>query len=460
MRNRIIIDTYSFLLAPLFPNSYNIASMKKSSSFPKEEQNSQRSVKKQLFVSLSVLFLIAATTILVILYGKGYRLFVQHGEPTISKTGILNLSSSPTGAQVYIDGHLTTATNNTVNLTPGTYTVTIVKDGYLAWKKDFQIQKEVVSNADATLFPQAPNLQSISTFGIKSAIIDPTGTKLAFNIASRSARQNGIYVYDMTSRNFPILAGQSSTTQIVDDTVDKFSEAKIAWSPDGKQIIASISATTNSSPTYYLLNTDSFNQTPQDITAVYQQTLALWKQQRKDKEAAQLKSLKPAVQAFAKKNFNILSWSPDDNKILYQASQSAVMPVFKKPRLIGKNYLYERRNLQKGAIYVYNISDDFNSRVLAPMKKVCTIDDPSCNCDEFNTCKQPLTWFPDSTHLLYVNNKRINVVEDDGSNMTTLYAGPFVDHYVFPWPDGSKLVILTNISNPNLPPTLYSIGLQ
>lgn len=425
-----------------------------------EEMPPQGIVKKQVFISLSVLILIFIVTVLVILYGKGYRLFVQHGQPEVTKTGILNLSSDPTGAQVYINGHLTTATNNSLNLTPGKYTVKIAKDGYLDWQKDFEIKKEVVSNAIATLFPKAPNLQSISTFGIKSAIIDPTGTKLAFNIASSSARQNGIYVYDMTSRSFPILAGQSNTTQIVDDTTDTFSEAKIAWSPDGKQIIASIVPPGSSSPTYYLLAADSLNQTPQDITAIYQNTLDLWQQQRKDKETAQIKSLKPAVQHFAKTYFKILSWSPDGNELLYQASTSAQMPVFLKPRRIGDNNLYERRDLEKGALYVYNIVEDFNTRVLAPMDTVCTIGEPNCNCDEFTKCPPPLTWFPDSSHLLYVHDNKITVIEDDGSNMMTLYAGPFIDHYVFPWPDGSKLVILTNLNNNAVPPTLYSIGLK
>jgi hypothetical protein len=421
--------------------------------------SSQRSVKKQVFISISILLLIIITTVLVILYGKGYRIFVQHGEPTITKTGILNLSSDPTAAQVFIDGHLTTATNNSLNLTPGIYSVTIVKDGYLPWKKDFQIKKEVVSDAFATLYPQAPSLQSISTFGIHSAIIDPTGTKLAFIIASSSALKNGIYVYDMTSNSFPILAGQSSTTQIVNDTTDKFSEAKISWSPDGTQILASITEQ-DGSITYYLLNTDSSNQTPQDITAIYQNTIDLWQQQITDKETAQIKSLKPAIQKFAKKNFNIISWSPDGDKILYQASSSATMPIFQKPRLIGQNYLYEQRLLEKGGVYVYDINDDFNTRILEPIGNVCTTDDPSCNCAEYNVCPAPLTWLPDSSHLLYIQNRQINVIEDDGSNMTTLYAGPFLDHYVFPWPDGSKIVILTNLNSPNLQPTLYSIGLK
>src|SRR5579864_1602844 len=139
-----------------------------------EQATHQHSVKKQLFISASILLLLILTTILVIMYGKGYRLFIQHGQPTISNTGILNLSSDPTAAQVFINGHLTTATNNNLNLTPGKYNITIVKNGYLPWKKDFEIKREVVSNADATLYPQAPSLQSISTFGIQSVMIDPT----------------------------------------------------------------------------------------------------------------------------------------------------------------------------------------------------------------------------------------------------------------------------------------------
>jgi PEGA domain-containing protein len=423
-------------------------------------ETGRRSNKKQIAISLSVLLLIVITTILVIMYGNGYRIFVQHGQPTVSNTGILNLSSDPTAAQVFIDGHLTTATNNNLNLTPAKYNVTIVKDGYLPWKKDFEIKRGLVSYADATLYPVAPSLQSISTFGIQSAIMDPTGTKLAFNIASNSAHENGIYVYDMTSRSFPILAGQSSTTQIADDTTDKFSQAKITWSPDGTQILATIKDPASETLTYYLLSATNFNQTPQDITAIYQSTLTTWQQQRKNKQEAQIKSLKPNVQKFARKNFRILSWSPDDTNILYQASASATMPIFQKPRLIGDNYLYEQRDLEKGGIYVYNIAEDYNTRVLEPISTVCTIDDPMCNCDQLTTCSAPLTWLPDSTHLLYVNDRKINVIEDDGSNMTTLYAGPFVDHYVFPWPDGSKIVILTNLNSPTLPPTLYSIGLK
>jgi len=453
-----------------------------NSSMPSVLDNSpvieKSSTKKQLVFSFTLLTFLVLATIFAILYARGYRLLVSKGSPTVSKTGILNVTSAPNSAQVYIDGHLTGTTASTINLPPNKYTVKVTKDGYYDWQKDVQIQTEVVTSIDALLFPNSPTLQSISTFGVEQALVDPSGSKLAFKIASQSARKNGIYVFNMTSRNLPILAGQSSSTQIVDDTVDNFSGSLLTWSPDGTQLLASISATIdNSNPdqalspsvlrsstgssTYYLLKTDSFNDTPQDVTATISDLFDTWKNQRLDKEQALIKSLKPKVQQFSRDNFHILSWSPDETKILYQASQSAQMPIFITPRRIGNNLLYERRDLKKGAIYVYDITEDINTRIVDTIDQICTETDSSC-ISSANPPLQlnPFTWFPDSGHLVYVNNHKIQIIEDDGSNMTTIYAGPFIGNYVYPWPDGSKIVILTNLNNPSVSPTLYTIGLK
>lgn len=410
----------------------------------------RRSIKKQVLLSAIVLLILLLATTMVVLYGRGYRLGFQKSGPQLSKTGTLQAKSTPTGAQVYIDGHLTKATDNDIILTPGKYTVRISKDGYNDWQKDVQIEREIVSSANALLFPKAPTLQSISTLGVESAVIDPTGTKIAFRIASNSAKKNGIYIFEMTNRPFPVLVGQNGSTQIVDETIDTFSQAKLTWSPDGKQILASIPL--GESSTYYLLKSDGFNATPQNVTLTVQTVLDSWEELRLDKQTARLKSLKTPVQKFARENFRILAFSPDDRKILYQASTSAEMPVFLKPRIIGNNLLYERRDLKEGAIYVYDSKEDVNTRIID------TVDE---QCSELTTdCPRSFTWFPDSEHLVYVHDKRIDIVDDDGANMTTIYAGPFVDHYVYPWPDGSKIVVLTNLGNSNTLPTLYTIGLK
>lgn len=410
--------------------------------------------KHYLLSGIIFLFLILAT-IVVILYGEGYRFGLAGGTPQLSKTGLLVATSLPNGAQVFIDGHLTTATDSTLNLAPGTYDVKIYKEGYFAWEKQLVVKQEVVTNANALLLPVAPKLESVATVNVLNPVLDPSGTKLAFEVASESARKNGIYVLDMGSSIVPIPSLQSPTTQIVDDTLDTFSQAHLTWSPDSSELIASISSQTepNQTPTTYLLKTNTFNDTPQDITAVLPATLNVWKQQIAKQQKQTLQGLKPKLLSMMKKHFQIVSWSPDQTNILYIASDSATLPLIIKPRLLGIDTLVESRTIKQGGVYVYDTKNDLNIKILD------SAPDTSC-LDPETLCRFPLMWYPDSKHLIYVNNKQISVMDYDGTNDKVVYAGPFVDHYVFPWPNGAQIVILTNLGNPETSPTLYTVGLQ
>src|SRR5579872_7108835 len=179
-------------------------------------------LSKQLIIPLCIAVFLVIATVLVVLYAKGYRLGFDKGQPSFGVTGQLVLKSVPDGASVYINGHLTTATNNTIDLTPGDYEVKIAKEGYFPWQKSLNIQKEIVTSINAILFPNAPlTLSAITQFGALNPVIDPTQTKIAYVIASQSAQVNGIYVLDITSR--PLLNLQSGSTQLVDDTQGNFS---------------------------------------------------------------------------------------------------------------------------------------------------------------------------------------------------------------------------------------------
>jgi hypothetical protein len=411
-------------------------------------------IKRQFVLTFFLLFFLVAVTTAIVLYANGYRFSLSPQNAGISKTGILNASSTPKGAQVYIDGHLTSATDNAINLIPGKYEVTIAKDGYNPWKKDVQIQEQLVSEADATLFPSAPSLQSISSISVDSPVLDPSGTKVAFRVASQSATKNGIYVLDMSTRSFPVLLAQSASTQIVTDTTDSFSTAHLSWSPDGTQVLASIpSQIASGAATTYLLQANTLNSTPRDVTATLSSITNDWQTKLSDKKTARLASFSPRVQKMIAENMKILAFSPDDTKILYEASQSATLPVIIQPRRIGNNLLYETREVKKGSIYVFDLREDINTKVSDTAPAV------ACG-DEMPDCVYPLSWMPDSEHLLLVQDKKISIMEDDGSNLTLVYAGPFVEPYVYPWPDGSKLVVVTNLNNLTIPPTLYTISLR
>ncbi len=395
--------------------------------------------RKQLFISLGIILFLVIGTILVILYGKGYRFSPDRG---IAGTGLLVTTSIPNGASVYIDGHLTTATDNTINLAPGWYTIKIAKDGYFPWEKKIHVQAEIVAKAEALLFPTAPKLESITSSGAQNPLIDPSHTRIAYIVASQSARKNGIYVLAMNAN--PLLAFQGAATQIADDTVDIFTNSTYKWSPDSQEILATIPSET--SETTYLLKTNTFNQAPVDVTATLQATQNAWEKDQLEKEKARLATIKKPVRSMLTKNFTIFAWSPDNLKILYQASESATLPIIIKPRLVGTNNTPEERNIQKDKLYVYDILEDRNYQIDLPQPE-----------EQKNTS---FNWLPDSKHLVWVHNKKIDIMEYDGTNITTVYAGPFDPQYVFPWATGTKIVILTNLENALSSPNLYTIELR
>lgn len=395
-------------------------------------------MKRQLLISALIVVALVALTSFFILYARGFRFDFNGGRPDLSGTGLLVATSNPDGAQVFINGHLTTATDNTINLAPGEYEVKIFKEGYFPWEKKLIVKEEVVTKADALLFPTAPKLESLTNTGVSNPVIDPSGTRLAYTVASQAARRNGAYALDMSVR--PILTLQSASTQLADDISDLFSQSKLSWSPNGTEIMATISGVRNST---YLLSTSGFNQNPQDVSQTLPTVNATWSRQKAEIEKARTDGLPKKLRGVLNGHFNIISWSPDNTRILYEATISADLPIVISPRLVGVDSTPEDRKLKKGAVYVYDVKEDKNYKIL----------------DEKDAENLP-KWFPDSKHLIYVSDQKIDIMEYDAQNKTTVYAGPFVNGFVFPWADTSRIVILTNLGNPSLVPNLYTISLR
>ena len=122
---------------------------------------------------LSTFIIVGIFGVVAILYARGFRL--QNNKDTIAlgPTGLLVANSDPTGAQVFVEGELKTATDNSISLPPGTYNVTIKKEGFLGWEKDITIEKEAVTQVDAFLVSAAPSLTAL-TF---SGAINPTASE-------------------------------------------------------------------------------------------------------------------------------------------------------------------------------------------------------------------------------------------------------------------------------------------
>lgn len=397
-------------------------------------------MKKVVISSILVTLFILSATVLAILYAKGYRLGIQKGHTIIEGTGILTVNSIPQGAKVYIDGNLTTATNNQINLEPGTYKVSITKEGYFSWEKTLIIKKEMVTEADALLFPKTPKLEPVTISGVNNLVKDSSGTVLAYTVASSSARTNGVYILNMNSR--PLLPTSGLTTQVADSTTYDLSFANLTFSPDSDQLLASTAGTLASS--YYLLSSKSMNNTPQNVTVTLPQIRQEWQSEITLKAKKTVEALPKKVQPLVKAYFTDIQVSPDQSKIFYIAAVDGKLPITISPRLPDLNSTPETRDIKAGNAYVYDVKEDRNYLIYAKKDGAILPD---------------FIWFPDSMHLVFIQDRQIKVVESDGLNITTIYAGPFDDHFVAIWPDGSNLVISTNFNNPGVPSNLYRMSL-
>lgn len=455
----------------------------------------------RLTIFIATLAFISAGTYLMIRYAQGYR-------PTktgaIKGTGLLSANSYPTGAQVYINDKLTTATDNTLNLDPGSYLVSIKKDGYHTWSKNLAITAELVTSTNAQLFPANPSLDPLSYSGALNLVPSPDGTQLAFAVASASAiGKNGLYLQDLTSS--PLSLNKTARQIARTEPNFDFATSTYTWSPNGSELLISFP-----NDLHLLLDTSRFNEitTLTDVSLKLPQILSEWELELARAEQTRLLTLPDEVAQVASGSAINLYFSPNGERLLYQATASLTLPDNLIPPIPSRSTQPESRTIQPGSWYVYDLIEDKNflvsdgvlpSPIASPKSKNLPtvtftaakhlllsdfsakipaelISSPSAfrTLQQGYSVSQTLTlfnaqysslfagnvqWYPDSAHLIITRDGGIDLLEYDGTNRVTIYAGPMDPSFVYPWPDGSRLITRIQFS-PDTIPNLYTIKLK
>jgi len=161
-----------------------------------------KTYQKILVALLGILFIIVGT-LAAVRWAKGYRFNFGEKGPELTGTGLLVAGSDPKGAQVYVNGKLTTATDDTLNLPSGSYEVEIKKDGFLPWKKTLEVTAELVTQTTAKLFPSVPNLTPLTFTGASQPLPSPDGQKIVYRVAEAdNEAKNGLWILELAERLF------------------------------------------------------------------------------------------------------------------------------------------------------------------------------------------------------------------------------------------------------------------
>ena len=391
----------------------------------------------RLIFFFSSLVGILVIAFLVIKLAQGYRPDISRR--TLRPTGLLVATSIPDGAQLWLDGKLTSATNTTLNLSPDEYQVEIKKDGFSSWKKKLKIEKELVTKTDAYLFSTFPDFKALTFTGAANPSLSPDGQKVVFAVSGASAGKNGLWILDLADRPLGL---SREPRQIIQSALKgrDFAKGEYQWSPDSKQILVTLSLS-KSKEENFLLDSDRLNPATDliDVTDNLVGIKQRWQQEEKIRQDAQLSKLPPKLLETIDSRVADIQFSPDETKILYTATASASIPQGIISPLPASSTQPESRNLEPGKVYVYDLKEDKNFSI--------------------GNYSPKASWFPTSKHIFLVQKDKISIIEYDGTNLVDVYSGPFENSFAFPFPAGNRLLVLTSIGK-DTPPNLYAISLR
>jgi len=385
---------------------------------------------------------VAALTFLISLLIRGYRPNWKQRQLKLLPNGLLVAKSYPDGAGVFINGKLATATNDTLNLPPKKYQIKIEKDGFLPWQKELTIKKEVVGQTNAVLFLSAPDLRPLTNTGAVNPIFSPNGTKIIYAVTKASSpRKNGIWLLDLSSA-LPLTRANTKQLTGPMEKID-WEKSHFVWSPDNKSVILIEKKKLQVSKAY-LINTDRFTPPEQLNDVSYQLSLILrqWQNEEKEELKNKLKKLPEQLVKIATESASLISFSPDEKRFFYLATESAKIAENLIPHPPARSTQPEERGIKPNNIYVYDLKEDTNFRLGTTEEKA------------------PIYWL-DNRHLLFINQEKseIKVIEADATNEQTIYSGPFEDNFIFPSPSGKSLIILTSL-HPDSPGDLYEVRVR
>jgi hypothetical protein len=398
--------------------------------------------KRRLFTILFVGVIFLGTAIAIFLV-KGYRFSGKTG--MVSGTGIISITSLPDQASVYLDGHLTTATNANINsLLPKTYAVRITKDGFISWDKQVEVKEGLVTQVKATLFPAIPTIYPLTFNGVDKVTISPDNQRMFFIVPestlttpnqldnSAASRKSGVWVWNMNSNPIPFAGGpEPHRVAALIPGVD-YSKASIRWSPDSTQVLINLPDRS------LLMFADRYNDTGQDITATLQPTITTWNDDQKNKDIAKTSLIRDVGLRNTATSSAVLKWSTDETKFLYSVN--------------GKdNYkvadLIQNKTFDMPAASSFNWLSDSRHLIMVESQPVA----------KDNTLDKVAT----SSATVAIRAGKVSIIEFDGFNKSEMYVGNFDPNSVFSWPDASRLVIVSSVptTTGNIP-NLFGINLK
>lgn len=191
----------------------------------------------------TVIFLISFLLFLVVtpgivFYTQGYRFDAKNRK--VVQTGGIFIKATPQGAEVYLNGRFKKKTDFLFgqmfigNLLPGTYEISVKKDGYIPWQKELEVQEKQLTTAQHIfLFPTNPSWIFLKE-NVQQLWFSPTEKRIVLKMKEKGEMILGVADRENKNGELPFSARwRKLDNQEIED---------IIWSPDEKHFLIQIKA--------------------------------------------------------------------------------------------------------------------------------------------------------------------------------------------------------------------------
>jgi len=202
----------------------------------------RRAYHIRLIVGYILVAIVIGLGTVIIVYGaNGYGINTKTGQ--IVQNALLFADSHPGGAEIFLNGrdrHVTTAAR--LVLPTGKYTLTLKKDGYRDWTREFQLDEQSVARyVYPFLFPLNPSVKNLKTYPSAKMLItqSPDRRWLLIQNDPGGVKAPRLDVYDANSldQTTPIVQQINLPNSIFTNYSDASRLSEIEWSTDNDHLL-------------------------------------------------------------------------------------------------------------------------------------------------------------------------------------------------------------------------------
>ncbi|MFH1547381.1 MAG: PEGA domain-containing protein [bacterium] len=458
------------------------------------------------FISLIfVLILLAAGTLFVYYYSKGYRIDILNGE--IERTGVITVETIPRRATIYVDGKEKGKSPKAItDLTEGEHTVLIKKDGYQDWSMTVTVVPEQSIPVEIVMFYSTPlsdliSLPDIDTYQIDKFYTDKNNQIAIFTVMEETESILQVWGYPINRRFWELETNpylitefniQTTATEVPTPIIDP-DNFEILISPNSQRAI--LSSTVNSENSYFLFYTDRYVEEPAeldnlkftgDVTPTWSEdSQYLVFSKNNELRTINVDSIVQTIIAEKTEKDEFIWTSTDTSQLYFVEKRSADYSIV-RIRATGNNKSTVIENVvslsslsytddsepKSSVVNDIHVSENGDYLIIMETERILVY---SFKEDEFSLypAENPvfLSFSPEGNKFLYTNGNNPNLFEynmivSSGDPIHVLGPRTLLDiHTVyspryFAWDPDEKSVLFTNLNSDNATYTIHSLSID